>query len=1074
LKLLSLTAIKEKEVMNILDYLNQVKQKFDSKNATEHTYRPALENYLNFLYQGKIQIANEPKRQKCGAPDFILSKKRGKSEIPVGYIEAKDIGKNLDELSKTDQLKRYKESLDNLIFTDYLDFVFYKEGKQYERVQIAKIAEGEIIFLDDNFQKLEQLLDNFILFSGQTIKSSKDLAMIMAKKAKLMRESFFKALISEEDSGIKQQLQAFKNVLIHDITEDRFANIYAQTIAYGLFTARLHDKTLDTFSREESYDLIPKSNPFLRQLFRYVAMDIEDEIKWTVDELCEVFRHANINEILGNFGKSSGRNDPIIHFYEDFLKEFDPEVRKARGVWYTPEPVVNFIIRAVDEVLKTHFNLKDGIADSSKIKIKRDSSLVDKRTKTGKAQDEIEVHKIQLLDIATGTGTFTAEVIKQIYQNYYQGQEGMWSNYVDEDLLPRLHGFEILMASYAMCHLKIDLLLKETGYKPKNEKTPPRLGVYLTNALEESDKDYDNLFASFLSNEAKEASRIKRETPVMVAFGNPPYSVSSQNKGEWIHELIKDYKKNLNEKKINLDDDYIKFIRMSEHYINKTGHGVIAMITNNSFLDGITHRQMRKHLLETFDTIYVYDLHGNSKKQETAPDGSRDENVFDIMQGVSISIFVKDGKRKQELADVLHFDSYGNRKEKYEKLWEGKLGNVGFEKLEYKEPYYFFVPKDFRLEENYEKSFRVDEFFVQGASGIETMKDSLVIEFEESGLKKRIDAAENDDDEFLQTISKKVREDQILRYKDAIVNKQYEIKEVLYRPLDIRKFLYWSDNSGVMWRNRGYMMSNMDKPNIGIGFSRTVYGSYDWQDVFVSNFMAEKGFMAMRISNAAKLFPLYLYNQENTLDNKTRTPNLNPEIIKEISDKLGLKFIEDHELPNAKNKDNFSPLDLLDYIYAILHSPTYREKYKEFLKIDFPRVPYPSNQEKFWQLVDLGKQIRNLHLMEGKKFDGISSLITKYPISGNNKVATINAKSFIIKPENPNLGKVFINKDQYFDNVPVIAWNFYIGGYQPAQKWLKDRKERELSRDDILHYQKIIVALFETDRLMKEIDQITF
>ncbi len=271
--------------MRTLDYLNQVKQKFDSGNATEHTYRPVLENYFHSLYQEKVRIVNEPKRQKCGAPDFILSKKTGKLEIPVGYIEAKDVGKNLDELDKTDQLKRYKESLDNLIFTDYLDFIFYKEGKQYERVQIAKIEEGQIVFLDDNFQKLEQLLDNFILFSGQTIKSSKDLAMIMAKKAKLMRESFYQALISEEDSGIKQQLQAFKNVLIHDITPDRFANIYAQTIAYGLFTARLHDKTLDTFSREESYDLIPKSNPFLRQLFRYVAMDIEDEIKWAVDEL---------------------------------------------------------------------------------------------------------------------------------------------------------------------------------------------------------------------------------------------------------------------------------------------------------------------------------------------------------------------------------------------------------------------------------------------------------------------------------------------------------------------------------------------------------------------------------------------------------------------------------------------------------------------------------------------------------------------------------------------------------------------------------------------------------------------
>ncbi len=361
------------------------------------------------------------------------------------------------------------------------------------------------------------------------------------------------------------------------------------------------------------------------------------------------FRHTNINEILGNFGKSSGRNDPIIHFYEDFLKEFDPEVRKARGVWYTPEPVVNFIIRAVDEVLKTHFNLKDGIADNSKIKIKRDSSLVDKRTKTGRAQDEIEVHKVQLLDIATGTGTFTAEVIKQIYQNYYQGQEGVWSNYVDEDLLPRLHGFEILMASYAMCHLKIDLLLKETGYKSKNVKTPPRLGVYLTNALEESDKDYDTLFASFLSNEAKEASRIKKETPVMVAFGNPPYSGVSQNNGEWITNKIEDYKYvngvHFGERKHWLQDDYVKFLRLGEHYIDKNGDGVLAYITNRGYLDNPTFRGMRWHLLNTFDDIYIVDLHGDSN-QGLSPYGLKDENVFDITKGVAIIIAVKTQKNK--------------------------------------------------------------------------------------------------------------------------------------------------------------------------------------------------------------------------------------------------------------------------------------------------------------------------------------------------------------------------------------------------------------------------------------------
>lgn len=1052
--------------MTILNYLNQVKEKFDSGNATEHSYRPALENYLKSLYRDEISVTNEPKRQTCGSPDFIISKKLRKIDVPVGYIEAKDIGKNLDDLESSDQLKRYKESLDNLIFTDYLDFVFYKSGKQYERVKIAQVESGTITFLSENFSKLENLLQNFILFTGQNITSSKDLAIIMAKKAKLMSDSFLYALkLEDENIGIKQQLKAFKDVLIHDITPEKFANIYAQTITYGLFTARLHDKTLEDFSREESYDLIPKNNPFLRQLFRYVAVDIEDEIKWAVNELCEVFRHADVAAILNNFGKSSGKSDPIIHFYEDFLREFDPEVRKSRGVWYTPEAVVNFIIRAVDHVLKNDFDLKEGIADKSKIKIKREiAGITDNRTKSGRGLEEVEVHKVQMLDVATGTGTFIAEVIRQIYQNYYQGQEGLWSTYAEDDLLPRLHGFEILMASYAMCHLKIDLLLRETGYKPKNEKNPQRLGVYLTNALEEVHKGYDELFAHFLANESKEASRIKKETPVMVAFGNPPYAVSSQNKSDWIKELIKDYKKDLNEKKINLDDDYIKFIRMTEHYIEKTGYGCVAMITNNSFVDGITHRQMRKHLLETFDKIYIYDLHGSSKKKEDTLDGSKDENVFDIMQGVAISIFVKNGKKEGKLADVYHLDSYGRRKDKYEKLWESSLSDSGFKKLDYKEPYYFFVPKDFRMEDDHGKGFKINELMPINNSGIKTDRDSLFIDIDATVLSDKISTllSGNYDESFTQKF--RVKDSGSYKLTRAVKGKTFLdkfIQRIQYRPFDYHNIYY---DPTIISRSAYQVMQHFLRgDNLGLVVKRQC--KQDFSYIFLTNTIAESCLFESAYANNTVL-PLYIYNQ----DSYTRTPNLNLKIIKEIEHALSLKFIHDHELSEAQNKENFSPLDLLDYIYATLHSLNYREKYKEFLKIDFPRVPYPQGAAEFWRLVEIGSELRKTHLLEGEKFDGVRSLITKFPIAGSNKVETINAKSFIPNQENKLVGKVHINKDQYFDNVPLVAWEFYIGGYQPAQKWLKDRKDRELTHDDILHYQKIILALSETDRLMRETD----
>ncbi|MDZ4204409.1 MAG: N-6 DNA methylase, partial [Bacteroidales bacterium] len=610
--------------MNLDQYIDNINQKFKAGNATEHTFRGILEQLIESIVP-TIRATNEPKRQSCGAPDYILTKK----DIPVGFIEAKDIGdKDLEGAKKTgnkEQFDRYKASLNNLIFTDYLDFHLYREGQFVTKIAIGEVTEKGIKPLTANFDRFENLIKDFCTHIGQTIKSSKKLAEMMAGKARLLSEVIEKALTSDEthneDSTLKDQMNAFKQILIHDITPKGFADVYAQTIAYGMFAARSHDPSLETFSRQEAYELIPKSNPFLKKLFGYIAgLDVDDRIKWIVDDLVSIFIACNVDEILKNYGKSTKMEDPIIHFYETFLSEYDPKLRKARGVWYTPAPVVNFIVRAVDDILKTEFDLPQGLADTSKTKIKVDAQ--------GKKIEQ-EVHKVQILDPATGTGTFLAEVIKHIYKKF-DGQQGIWSNYVETHLLPRLNGFELLMASYAMAHLKLDLLLTETGYKPTKDQ---RFRVYLTNSLEEYHQDTGTLFANWLSTEANEANHIKRDTPVMCVIGNPPYAVSSTNKGEWIQNLISDYKKDLNEKKINLDDDYIKFIRYGQHFIDKNGSGILAYISNNSFIDGITHRQMRKNLLTSFDKVYIIDLHGSAKKNESALDGGKDENVFDIQQG---------------------------------------------------------------------------------------------------------------------------------------------------------------------------------------------------------------------------------------------------------------------------------------------------------------------------------------------------------------------------------------------------------------------------------------------------------
>nr|MBP6739983.1 N-6 DNA methylase [Leptospiraceae bacterium] len=575
----------------IKEYIEKLNRLYKTGNAREHSYRGDLQVLINTIVTD-VLVTNEPARTECGAPDYIITKR----DIPVGYIEAKDIGVDLESKSLKEQFDRYKASLQNLIFTDYLTFHLYINGEFKTKIDIAELKNGKIVPIQNNFSTFIDLIKDFCLFEGQTIKSSSTLAAMMAKKARMLENIIEAALLSdikkEETSSLRDQMDAFQKILIHDIKPKEFADIYAQTIAYGMFAARFHDKTLETFSRQEAAELIPKSNPFLRSLFSYIAgPDIDDRIKWIVESLAEIFRSADVASLLKDFGKATQTQDPIIHFYETFLTEYDPALRKARGVWYTPSPVVNFIVRAIDDILKSEFGIKEGIADSSMIDI-------DVKQPGEKKSTKKKVHRVQFLDPATGTGTFIAELIRQVFQKF-QGQEGIWSNYVENHLIPRLHGFEILMASYAMAHLKIDMLLQETGFKPTKNQ---RLKIFLTNSLEEYHEDDRTLFAlaRWLSEEAQQANDVKRDTPVMVVMGNPPYAGESSNKGDWIMNLMDDYKKEpggkekLNERNPKwINDDYVKFIRYGQHFIEKNGSGILAFINPHGFLDNPTFRGMR-------------------------------------------------------------------------------------------------------------------------------------------------------------------------------------------------------------------------------------------------------------------------------------------------------------------------------------------------------------------------------------------------------------------------------------------------------------------------------------------------
>lgn len=1098
---------------HINDYLNGVISKFKLGITSEHTFRKDLEVLINNL-SPKVDVTNEPSNvTDCGNPDFLISN----GHIPIGFIEAKDIGKNLGSKQYDEQLTRYKAALENLIVTDYLHFQFFISGELVTEIKIGEsnTKACSIEKLEDNFERFAELLKDFCLFVGQTIKSAQKLATLMAGKARLLENILYNAVTSDEDtdsnSDLRDQYQTFKSVLIHDLTPSAFADIYAQTLAYGMFAARLHDDTLDTFDRQEAAELIPRTNPFLRRLFDSVAgTNIDGRIKLTVDNLADVFRATDVAAILKNFGKTTQTQDPIIHFYETFLSEYNPKLRKQRGVWYTPEPVVQFIVRAVDDVLKSEFGLEDGIADTSKVEIEKETQTRDSRTKSGFKSIKELVHKVQILDPATGTGTFLAAIIQHIFHSQFENMGGIWSSYVEQDLLPRLHGFELLMASYAMAHLKLDMLLTDTGYKPIK---PKRLQVYLTNSLEEHHPDTGTLFAGWLSAEANEASAIKRNAPVMVVIGNPPYSGVSANNNEWISSLIEDYKYvdgiHFNERKHWLNDDYVKFIRYGQQYIEKNGEGILAFINPHGFLDNPTFRGMRWNLLNTFDKIYTIDLHGNAKRNEVAPDGSKDENVFDIMQGVSINIFVKTRKNKiNQMAELFHHDLFGKREFKYDFLLKNSLVEIKFEKITPVKPSFCFAPRDNSNGESYNKSFSINDLFKINSTGIQSSRDDFSIDFNKNTLINRIESFSDltlKDDEIRQKYffnkkseKYKMGDTSVWKIEDArrelqSTNIPNHIEVLSYRPFD-KRFVFYSD--AVVHRTKKEVMRHLlgneslyndhATPNksgnltLITGRQGQAVGAMPWNLALIGDSISD---LNIYYRGGGVSFPLYVYPEtkpsslslDGDMQSNTaiKVPNLDKEIISEVSKLISSNFVERDV---QKTDNNFSPVDVLDYIYAVLYSPTYREEYKDFLKSDFPRIPYPKDAEQFWSLVELGGQLRQVHLLESDKLhEKAKSLGIGYPKDGNNEVTrkmTKNSVGFAPNENNKSFGEVWINDEQCFTNVPLVAWEFYIGGYQPAQKWLKDRQGRTLDMADIKHYMNIVAALSLTDDLMQKIEEI--
>jgi len=1015
----------------VSQYISDIQKVLQSGDAREHAYRPAFQRLIESLAPD-VQVINEPAYTGGNAPDFLFKK----GSVPISYAECKDVTVDIADKEVVKQANRYVEAFGKILLTNYLDFQILDEDGEVTSLSIATKADTSITALEDNFQQFENLIKDYITPSARTIRTAKKLAEIMASKARLLRDNSLAAIRENHDSEIYAQYMAFKEVLIRDMTEEEFVDMYAQTLVYGLFVARYFDETLTDFSRHEAHDLLPSTNPLLKKFFGHVAgTEFDTKIAWMVDSLIEAYKSTDVKELMHReFEKK--QKDPVLHFYETFLSEYDQSLRKARGVYYTPEPVVSFIVRSVDYILKTKFDLPKGLADTTKVEHEFSIQGSDARRKTGEKKVKEQIHKVQILDPAVGTGTFLNEVIHEIYKSF-TGQEGRWNGYVEKELLPRLHGFELMMASYTMAHLKLGVTLKELGYEGMSD----RLSVWLTNSLEESVHEVPNLFMSqWLTQESNEASKIKSEMPIMVVVGNPPYSVSSANKGEYTQNLTAVYKKDLNERNIQpLSDDYVKFIRYAEHAVEKTGYGVVAMITNNSFLDGRIHKGMREHLLKTFNEIYLVDLHGSAKKNEEG-------NVFNIQQGVSISILIKSNEDKS-LASVFHIDVDGSQAQKFDYLDSASFESLDWNRLDPVEPYYFFTPKDFTEQDSYEKSFVLNEVFKQQGSGIKFRKDNLLVKklFSKSDTLEMVtDVKELDTSLLLKKYS--IKETKDWKHNDVRncfhPDDKEAIRLVSYRPFDQRFTYYPLDFiSTIIPRgdSRHNLMRHMLRDNVSL-ISTKQLSTFDYQHPFVAKGLIDMCVVSAQTKETGYVFPLYLYP-----DDDIKTPNLDETIWNKINELVG----------------ETTPEDILDYIYAVLHSSTYREKYKEFLKIDFPRVPYPEDKATFWNLVALGKELRELHLLQSST---VNDFITSFPEGGDNKIE----KKF---PEYRD-GSVYINSKQYFGNVPKEVWKFYIGGYQPAQKWLKDRGERVLTDEEIDHYQQMIVSMNETINIMQKIDQV--
>jgi len=1015
----------------VKNYLESIKRLYEKGDTREESFYSILADFLAELAKDAkiidVDVRILPKKTEAGNPDIKIWK--GKNEI-IGYVEVKKLNEDLDKIEESEQLERYRKAFPNLILTNLLEFRIYRSGNLVDKIEIVPFKSFALLNLTSvtksKEQEIKDFFGKFFSFALPQTFSTEEMAKALADKTKILKW-IVSSLFEEGEKFLSDLYESFGKYLITGITEDDFCDLYAQTLAYGLFAARLRSK--NEFNRREAFYVIPKTFGILRDIFKIISLeDIPEQMEWIIDDIASLLAHFDVSDTFKKYRAEKKGEDPVIYFYENFLAEYAPEERERRGVYYTPGPVVSYIVRSLNAILKNKFGISDGLSDK----------------------------KVTVLDPAGGTLSFLEEAIKVAVDEFKEKYgDGSLKEFIKDHIINDFYAFELMMAPYVIGHMRISFLLEDYGYQLSENE---RIKFYLTNTLETKVISGSSFpFFLSISEESKNAEKVKEGIPIIVIMGNPPYSVRSMNKTEFIEKEMDVYKQDVRgETNIQpLSDDYIKFIRFAHWKIDQNKVGTLGMITNNSYLSGLIHRGMRKKLLESFDEIYILNLHGSARLGEKTPTGGKDENVFDIMQGVCVAFFIKTGQH-DGLGKVYYQDIFGTREEKYNFLESHDFKTTNWKEIKLTEPYYFFVEKDFSMQKDYENFVPVIEIFSKFSSGVKTNRDHFLTDFNRKTLEQRIQSMRDvtlDDELFNISYGlvdgkywKTFREREKVRNNENWYNQFFEY---LYRPFDVR-WIYYQPNLIEIGRGGASkeIMQNFFEENLGLVTTRKnpeIFG--------IPCFISDKVGDIHLIGDQTYFFPLYLYpsaDKKGLFKEGAKPTEKFPNIKPEIFDMLAKKF------GNCP-----SPEEIFYYIYSVLYSNIYRAKYAEFLKIDFPRIPFTSNYDIFIKMSAFGKRLVYLHLLKSQE---LNSPIAKFQGAGNSEVVKVK----FVESEN----RVYINPTQYFEGITKEVFEYQIGGYQVMSNWLKYRKGRFLTLDETITYCQIATAVAKTIEIQREIDDL--